>query len=112
MGLALGGDWKGHRKPLGIRSTLYLGHNGKTEWALLFINYTCIEKQDPDAQRGKELIRASSRTVSELPTLEHITTSWSLRPFPPSSQQALIGLPWWLSGEESACQFRSHGRHL
>ena len=56
MGLALGGDWKGHRKPLGIRSTLYLGHNGKTEWALLFINYTCIEKQDPDAQRGKELI--------------------------------------------------------
>ena len=64
MGLALGGDWKGRREPLGIRSTLYLDHNGKTEWALLFINYTCIEKQDPGAQRGKELTRASSRTVS------------------------------------------------
>ena len=25
--------------------------------------------------------------------------------------RVLLGLPWWLSGEESACQFRKHGFH-
>lgn len=43
----------GTRQPLGIRSTLYLGHSSKTECALLFVNYTWIEKPDPGAQRGK-----------------------------------------------------------
>lgn len=59
------------------------------------INYTCIEKQDPGAQRGKELTRASQQElgVKSCCLEENTSLLVSAAPFTPSSQQALLDFP-------------------